>query len=97
MGKNLLEVNGDLRAFSLGAAAAQGKLAMGFSLSLLTGDWGYVNGVYYASADSADMVYRSDYSLDGTPADLNFGGTYDVNPRVRLGARALFPDRKAEI
>lgn len=94
LGKNLLEVNGDLRAFSFGAAAAEGKLAMGFSLSLLTGDWGYVDGVYYASEDSADMVYRADYSLDGTPADLNFGGTYDVTPRVRLGARALFPTGK---
>ncbi len=94
LGKNLLEVDGDLRAFAFGAAAAQGKMAMGFSLAFLTGDWGYVNGVYYASEDSANQVYRADYSPDGTPADLNFGATYDLNERVRFGARALFPTGK---
>ncbi|MBL0061496.1 MAG: hypothetical protein IPP40_08445 [bacterium] len=91
LGQNILEVEGDLRAYSLGAAAAEGKMALGFSLSFLSGDWGYVNGVYFASPDSLDLVNRVDYTPDGTPADLNFGGTYDINPRVRVGARALFP------
>ncbi len=91
LGQNVLEVEGDLRAYSLGAAAAEGKLAMGFSLSFLSGDWGYVNGVYFASPDSLDLVNRVDYTPDGTPAELNFGGTYDVNDRIRVGARALFP------
>jgi len=40
------------------------------------------------------MINRVDYSPDGTPADLNFGGTFQVNDRVRLGLRALFPTGK---
>ncbi|NUO18902.1 hypothetical protein HUU59_05585 [bacterium] len=94
LGKNVLEVTGDLRAFTLGAAAKQGKMAMGFSLSLLTGDWGYDNGVFYANPDSLDQSQHVDYSLDGMPVDVNFGGTYDINERVRVGARALFPTGK---
>lgn len=94
LGQNVLDLNGDMRAYSIGAAAAQGKMAMGFSLSFMSGDWGYVYGVYYESPDSLDRVNRADYSPAGTPADLNFGGTYDLNPRVRLGARALFPAGK---
>lgn len=91
LGHNLLEVTGDLRAIAIGAAASQSKMSMGFSLSFLTGEWGDVQGVYYASEDSADQVYRTDYALDGTPADITFGGTYDLNPRVRLGTRLMFP------
>ncbi|MBK6766609.1 MAG: hypothetical protein IPG71_09935 [bacterium] len=91
LGRNLLEVSGDLRAIALGAAASQGKMSMGFSLSFLTGEWGYVNGVYFASDDSSDRVMRTDFALDGTPADINFGGSFDLSPRVRLGTRLLFP------
>lgn len=94
LGQNVLEVRGDLRAYTIGAAAAQGRMAMGFSLSFLTGDWGYDNGVFYADPDSLDMSQNVNYSPDGTPADLNFGGTYDFSPRVRVGARALFPTGK---
>ncbi len=94
LGKNIFDVSGDMRAFAFGAAAAEGPMAMGFSLAFLAGDWGYVNGVYYASPDSLDQVTRVDYTPKGTPADMNFGATYDINPRVRVGARALFPTGK---
>ncbi|MBK8130826.1 MAG: hypothetical protein IPK53_18610 [bacterium] len=94
LGFNTHDVSGDLRSYAVGAAAAEGRLAMGFSLSFLGGDWGYVHAVNYASPDSLDLVQRADFSPQGTPADLNFGGAYQINERVRLGLRALFPAGK---
>ncbi|MCC6476931.1 hypothetical protein IT157_07730 [bacterium] len=94
LGNNIYENEGDLRAWSLGAASSQGRTAIGFSVSMLTGEWSHRSGVYYASPDSANMETRADYSLESSPAEVNFGGAYDLNERVRFAARALFPTGK---
>jgi hypothetical protein len=94
LGRNVLDMDGDMRAIALGAAASEDKIAVGFGLSFLTGDLGYTNGVYYDSDDSLDLVTRTDYTPSGTPTEINFGFMYDASPRVRVGARALFPAGK---
>ncbi|MCB9365705.1 MAG: hypothetical protein H6508_00760 [Calditrichaeota bacterium] len=91
LGKNILESGGDLRTLSLGAAGAHDQFALGFGLSFLTGDWDYRNGVYFASEDSTDQVFTSEFSPRGTPAEFNLGATCDLSERVRVGLRALLP------
>ncbi len=91
LGENRLDIEGDLRALSLGAAARENKFSAGFGLSLLSGEWSYNNGVYYVDPDSADRINHADYSPDGTPAEFTFGLGYDLNERVSFGARALLP------
>ncbi|MCX6600808.1 MAG: hypothetical protein NT025_04520 [bacterium] len=96
LGQNRLSVSGDLRSFSVGAAAQMhGPLALGFSWNGLFGDWVYVKGTYYddiyLNPDSNNIVNRVRYRPDGVPSELAVGGTYEVNPRVTVGARALLP------
>jgi len=92
LGENRLDVTGDLRSISLGAAAKSfGPTAVGFGVNLLMGEWSYEKGVFYADPDSANIVSHAEYSPNGTPAEVTFGATYEVNPRVMLGVRALVP------
>lgn len=92
LGENRIDVDGDLRSISLGAAArTHGPLAVGFGLNMLTGSWDYVRGVYYANADCTNYVDRIAYEPDGTLAELTLGATWELSPRVTLGARALLP------
>ncbi len=91
LGENRLDIDGDLRSISLGAACKEEKFSAGFGVSILSGEWSYNKGTYYASPDSADLVQHVDYSPDGTPAEFNLGFCYDLNDRITLGARALLP------
>jgi hypothetical protein len=91
LGENRLDLSGDLRSISLGAAARQHDFALGFGVNLLSGDWTYLNGVYYASPDSHNIVNSVKYKPSGTPAELTIGATYVLDPRVTFGARALVP------
>jgi len=92
LGDNRIDAAGDLRSISLGAAAkTNGPLAVGAALSLLQGDWTYLKGTYYTDPDSINLVTRSEYSPNGTPAEFTIGATYQLNDRVSFGARALMP------
>ena len=92
LGENRLDVEGDLRSVSVGAATKlHGPLSVGASLSAVTGEWTYTKGVYYANPDSLDIVNQTDYSPDGNFAEMAFGVTYAVSPRVTLGLRTLTP------
>ena len=96
LGQNRLTVTGDLRSLSVGAAAQMhGPLTLGFSWNGLFGDWVYVKGTYYddvyLNPDSFNVVNRVSYRPEGVPSELAVGGTYEINPRVTVGARALFP------
>jgi hypothetical protein len=96
LGQNRLTITGDLRSVSVGAAARMhGPLALGFSWNGLLGDWVYTKGTYYdpiyLDPDSFNIVNRVSYKPQGTPSELAVGGTYEVSPRVTVGARALLP------
>ncbi|MBU0690981.1 hypothetical protein KKH18_04115 [bacterium] len=92
LGENRIENEGDLRSISIGAASKMnGPLAVGASVSLLSGDWTMLRGVYYADPDSINKVERYEFSPSGTPAEFNLGATYKINERVSVGARALMP------
>ncbi|MDD5088243.1 MAG: hypothetical protein PHI18_05535 [bacterium] len=92
LGDNRIDVDGDLRSISLGAATrTHGPLAVGFSVNVLTGSWDYTRGVYYANEDSTNHVDNIAYEPDGTLAELTLGATWELNPRVTFGARALMP------
>ena len=92
LGENRIDVDGDLRSISLGAAARMhGPLAVGFGVNVLTGSWDYARGVYYASEDSTNYADNIAYEPDGTLAELTLGATWELSPRVSLGARALLP------
>ncbi len=89
---NRLDISGDLRSISLGAAARGDlPLSVGFSVSLLTGDWAYEEGTFWVPEDSANQVTRIEYSPDGTPAEMIFGAAYEVSERLSAGFRALLP------
>jgi hypothetical protein len=92
LGDNKLDIKGDMRTFSFGAAAkAKGPLAVGFSVNALTGKWDYTKGVYYTSPDSANLVQKMNYKPKDTPMEVNVGATYAIGERVSIGARALMP------
>jgi len=96
LGENRLTVEGDLRSLSLGAAARMhGPLALGFSWNGLFGDWVWTKGTYYdevyLNPDSFNVVNRVSYRPAGVPSELAVGGTYEINSRVTVGARALIP------
>jgi hypothetical protein len=95
LGDNRLDITGDLRSITVGAAAkAMDQLAVGFSVSALQGDWSYTRGVYYA--DKTDTTKKNqvdfvEYSPNGTPAEMNVGALFSLSERVSVGARALLP------
>jgi hypothetical protein len=92
LGENRLDITGDLRSITLGAAAkANIPLSVGFSVSLLQGKWDYIRGVYYASPDSANIINQAKYKPNGSPAEFNIGAAYEINDRVLVGGRALVP------
>lgn len=92
LGENRLDITGDLRSITLGAAARMhGPLSLGFSFSMLSGEWTYEKSTYYATADSLDIPGLVEYSTDGMPAEAVFGAAWELTPRVTLGARALLP------
>jgi hypothetical protein len=95
LGFNRLDISGDLRTISLGAASKMfGPVALGFAFNTLAGNWTYTKSVSYTgdyiSTDS-NMVQRVRYSNSGAPGEINFGATYDVSARLKVGARALLP------
>ncbi len=92
LGENKLEVDGDLRSLSVGAATKlHGPLSVGASFATVVGDWTYTKSVDYASPDSADILNQTDYSPDGTLAETALGMTYVVSSRLTIGGRALLP------
>lgn len=96
LGTNRVEVKGDLRTISVGAAAREQKISGGFGLSLLSGSWSYGRSVNFTDnyPDGVDQSDAVDYELSGTPAELTVGGLYQWNERVSLGARILAPAGK---
>ena len=68
-----------------------GPLSLGFAFNTLAGSWTYTRGVHYVNADSANYEDRIKYSNVGAPGEVNFGGEWALNDRVKFGARALLP------
>jgi len=95
LGENDLDIAGDLRTLSFGAATkTHGPLSVGFAFNTLEGSWTYTRGVYYAdtvAARDSNLVERFKYSNKGFPGELNFGAAYVINDRVKVGARVLLP------
>lgn len=95
LGDNRLDVNGDLRSLSLGAAAQEDCWSMGVAVSMLTGNWTYNKQTLYTDnypdAGVSQLVNEVDYSTKGMPAEFNVGLEYQVSERVALGGRALIP------
>ncbi|MFZ5432933.1 MAG: hypothetical protein ACOZB3_04080 [Calditrichota bacterium] len=92
LGHNRIDVTGDLRSASFGAAVRSfGPLSAGFSVNILSGKWDYERGVYYANSDSANYMDHIVYRPDNLFAELNLGAMWELNPRITLGARALLP------
>jgi hypothetical protein len=92
MANNRLDINGDLRSISLGAAVRERfPVTVGLSANLLTGKWTYEEGTFWVSPDSANIVTHTEYSLKGTPAEIVAGVACELSERVSLGARALVP------
>ena len=92
LANNRLDISGDLRSITFGAAAEGNiPLRVGFSVSLFAGDWTYEEGTFWVPEDSANQVTRIEYSPDGIPAEMIFGAAYECSERISLGARALFP------
>jgi hypothetical protein len=96
LGENRMEVKGDLRSLSLGAAAREKKFSAGFGLSFLSGSWSYSRAVLFTEnyPDGIDQSDQIDYETSGTPAEITFGGLYMLNDRLTLGARILAPAGK---
>ncbi len=100
LGENRYDVYGDLRSITAGAAARNGLLALGFSVSGMVGSWNYERGVFYADEfaaedaglDSLTYVDRAEYSPNGMVAEMSIGATLNLGSRVVLGMRALIPD-----
>lgn len=93
LGENRVEVTGDLRSISVGAAVREEKVSAGFGLSLLSGSWSYGRSVKYTEyyLDGIDQSDQIDYEVSGTPAELTFGVLYQLNERVSIGGRILAP------
>ena len=95
LGYNRLDLSGDLRTLSFGAAAKMhGPLSVGFAFNTLEGNWTYTKSVSYVgdyiSTDS-NMVQRVKYTNSGAPGEVNFGAMYDLSERLKIGARVLLP------
>ncbi|RPH96479.1 hypothetical protein EHM69_01105 [candidate division KSB1 bacterium] len=91
LGENKLDVSGDLRSATFGAAWENHGVALGLSWSGLTGDWNYAKGTYYADTTKANLVDHIEFSPDGMPAEFNLGAIWQINDRVMVGGRALMP------
>lgn len=92
LGENRLDIEGDLRSVSFGAAVkAKIPLSLGASLSLLGGEWSYLKGTYYTNPDSVDKINRVEYAPEGSPAEFTIGAAYEISERVTVAGRALMP------
>jgi hypothetical protein len=99
LGENRLDVAGDLRSVSVGAAGTTGPFALGFSASGLFGSWTYERGVFYADSFAAedagltDLAYvdRAKFRPKDMLAEFAVGSMIHVSDRVQVGLRALMP------
>ncbi|MBU0507254.1 hypothetical protein KKH27_00260 [bacterium] len=92
LGENRIDVDGDLRCLSLGAAVSESEsFAWGIGMALYYGEWTNTTGVYYADPDSTNRVERVDYRPRGLPTEMNLGALWAINQRVSMGTRILLP------
>ena len=92
LGWNNIEMDGEVRAILLGAAAEPTpNLALGLNAGVIFNDLGTTWSVDYASPDSADTFIRDELETDAMEWIMTLGGAYKVSDRVTVGMRAQLP------